>query len=398
MFRKEGLQVKRRVPAVTLAALLLLSGCSAMLNRSYRQVAPHEERPAIADDDVYEPKNYADLLNAVLIFVKQGVEEGSFRIRITDYQPRPNEQEDVPGDVQQACVEVAEVPEANYAVNTITATCTRVINTYEVAVSIDYRRSLEQIRSSQTQLAGSGAVRKAIQEALSSFSPELVFKAGYYAADAEVISGQFLRAYYDTPAAALGMPRISVQLYPEQGTEHVVEILFTYPEDTAALREKSSALIRRAAGISAPFATLSADAVAQDSFAALRRQVNFLPDAAAGGGTAYAALVDRAAHSEGVALAFQLLSENTALESTVVRGVLDGRPHFWNLVRLEDGEYRHVDATAEEGLFRTDGELLELGYQWDRDDSSYHAAGPAVEAAAGEGVLPVESPGTSETM
>ena len=106
--------------------------------------------------------------------------------------------------------------------------------------------------------------------------------------------------------------------------------------------------------------------------------------------------MERAAHSEGVALAFQLLSENTALESTVVRGILDGRPHFWNLVRLEDGEYRHVDATMEDGLFRTDGELLELGYQWDRDDSSYHTAGPAVDAAAEEGVLPVESPAASE--
>ena len=388
--------MKRRALALCLAALLLLSGCSAMLNRNYRQVAPHEERPAMADDDdVYEPKNYADLLNAVLLFVTQGEEEGSIRIRIPDYQPRPNGQEDVPGDVQQACVEVAEIPVANYAVNTITAACTRVINTYEVTVSVDYRRSQTQIRSIKT-LAGSGAVRKAIQETLSTFSPELVFKAGYYAADAEIISGQFIRAYYDTPAAALGMPQISVKLYPEQGTEHVVEILFTYPEDTAALREKSSALIRRAAAISASYAALSADAVAQDSFAALRRQVNFLPDGEAGGGTAHAALVERAAHSEGVALAFQLLSENTALESTVVRGILDGRPHFWNLVRLEDGEYRHVDATMEDGLFRTDGELLELGYQWDRDDSSYHTAGPAVDAAAEEGVLPVESPAASE--
>ena len=86
--------------------------------------------------------------------------------------------------------------------------------------------------------------------------------------------------------------------------------------------------------------------------------------------TAYAALMENRADSQGIALAFQLLCQELELESTVVQGTLDGQVHFWNVYTLEDGVYRHVDASREAGLLLTDDELASLGYQWNREETT----------------------------
>lgn len=87
-----------------------------------------------------------------------------------------------------------------------------------------------------------------------------------------------------------------------------------------------------------------------------------------GRSSAYDALIEGVADSEGAALAYQLLCDRIGLESTVVLGELDGAPHFWNIISGEDGMFRHVDLSA--GLFSlTDEELTEQGaYEWDREE------------------------------
>ena len=59
------------------------------------------------------------------------------------------------------------------------------------------------------------------------------------------------------------------------------------------------------------------------------------------------------------------------MECYLVRGTLDRALHFWNIVRAEDGQYRHVDLSAGlSGL--TDEELTaHAAYMW--DDQEYPA-------------------------
>lgn len=116
---------------------------------------------------------------------------------------------------------------------------------------------------------------------------------------------------------------------------------------------------------------------AQEIFRLLRRDVTplslgQLPQSARYD-TAYAALVTGTADSEGLALAFQLLCDKAGLESYVVSGGTDGTPHFWNIVALSDGEYRHVDVTSGQGFGLSDADLVTLGYAWDR--AEYRACG-----------------------
>lgn len=70
----------------------------------------------------------------------------------------------------------------------------------------------------------------------------------YFVGDAASIAELVHQAYYDTPAAALGMPAVEIALYPDTGIQRIVEILLTYPGDAEALRRKSAGADRRRPG------------------------------------------------------------------------------------------------------------------------------------------------------
>lgn len=350
---------KGKLTSLLLAGTVLLSGCSSMLERSYMVVTAHPEHPAAADNsNVLKAETYQDLVNDVLYFVNQGVEHGA--IRLTNY-PR-----DVEADLNSACLEVArDAPVGAYAVDFIEHDCTRVVQYYEANIHITYRRTLEQIQSIKT-VTGSSAVRRVLQEKLTRFAPEAVLQVSYFTEDEDYISALIRQAYYDTPAAALGMPEYTISLYPDRGRERIVEILLTYPAPAEELRRMSQLLLQQADQLSASLSGQAGPEALQEIFDLLRQRVS--PAPAGEGPTAYAALLENRADSEGVALAFQLLCQTAGLDSTVVRGFRDGRAHFWNVCALPSGQHRHVDASAADGFLLTDSDAEAMGYVWDRDE------------------------------
>lgn len=346
--------------AVLLAALVSLSGCTAMLERSYQVVTDHPEHPATADDSgVLKAESYQDLVNDILYFVNQGAETGV--IRMIDYT------RDVETDLNSACLEVArDAPIGAYAVDFIKYDYTPVVKYYEANITISYSRTLEQIRSIQN-VTGTSAIRAELQEALLQFSPEAVLHIAYFNEDEDYIASLIQQAYYDTPAAAFGMPVYTISLYPETGSERIVEILLTYPDAPETLRRMSSQLQQQAEQLTSSFTQLDTHRAVQELLALLRQRVAY--QTGTGCSTAYSALMENRADSEGLALAFQLLCQQLKVECSLVQGTLDGSPHFWNVVTLSEGEYRHVDASQEEGFLFTDQELSALGYTWDTEDT-----------------------------
>lgn len=346
--------------AVLLAVLAGLSGCSAMLERSYEVVTDHPEYPVTADDSgVLKAETYQDLVNDILYFVNQGAESGV--IRLIDYT------RDVESDLNNACLEVAlDAPIGAYAVDFIKYDYTPVVKYYEASITISYCRTQEQIRSIQN-VTGTSAIRAELQEALLQFSSESVLHIAYFNEDEDYIASLIQQAYYDTPAAAFGMPEYTISLYPETGTERIVEILLTYPDQPEALRRKSTQLQQQAEQLTASYVGQSVTEAAQSLKTLLWQRVEVLPTGTPGASTAYSALMENRADSEGLAMAFQLLCQQLKLDCSLVQGSLDGQPHYWNVVTLEDGVYRHLDPSRSEGLFFTDTELAALGYTWDRE-------------------------------
>ena len=219
--------MKKRILALLLAFCLLLSGCASLLERPYTVVEPHTEQPAVGEDpSTLRVESYSELVGAVLYLVSQCQEEG--RVQLVDYDG------DVEDALNRACLEVArEDPLGAYAVDFIKNDYTRILTTYEANIYISYRRTPEQIRA-LVNVTGASAIRREVGEALSAFQGELALRVAYFVGDAASIAELVHQAYYDTPAAALGMPAVEIALYPDTGIQRIVEILLTYPGDAEA--------------------------------------------------------------------------------------------------------------------------------------------------------------------
>lgn len=359
--------IKGRFAALALALLTVLSGCSAMLEREYQSVEPHI-RLSVAEDDsnAVWAESYSELQSAILAQVKAHQEVGVIRLK--------NWKGDVEEQLTRACDEISHSdPLGAYAVDRIQHSFTRMVSYYEATITIDYRRSAEQI-AAVTTVTGSGAIRAELLDALDGFVPETVFQINYFdeTQDADYIRNLIREAYYDLPAAALGMPKAQVNLYPDAGSRRVVEVLLTYPEDTKTLQGKRVQLEDAATDLVEPYRTGLADRVlASVLFSTLRERSD--ADGAAGS-TAYHALVEGAADSEGMALAYKELCDLTELPCQVVEGDLDGVPHFWTIVTLEEGSF-HVDPSREDGILLTDAQMAQAGYTW--PEGEYPVCGEA---------------------
>jgi hypothetical protein len=335
--------------ALALAVLLTASGCASMLERDYLSVTSYEPVSGSSDSaSALRVESYQELVNAVVYLVSRGQEHGV----LTLY----NYTQDVEADLTRACLEVVqEDPLGAYAVDYIKHDYTLIVSYYEVNIDITYRRTPEQV-ASIVSVTGSSAIRRELSNTLADFSTQAVLRVSYFTEDEDYILELVRQAYYDTPTAALGMPEVAVSLYPDAGQQRIVEIDLTYPAAADTLRRRSQELKE-----------LTLDELPQPTTA--RSLYQFLDGSVTmeeetGHSSAYDALIDGVADSEGAALAYQLLCDRAGVECTVVRGTLDGAPHFWNIVTEEDS--RHVDLSA--GLFSlTDEELTaQAPYDWDR--------------------------------
>ena len=144
--------MKKCIPALALSLALLLGGCS-LSGQAYTVVEPHAEHPVLGENEsTIKASTYSELVNGILFFVSQGVEEGV--IQITDYNG------DVEADLNRACLEVAkDDPLGAYAVDFIKNDYTTIITTYEATITISYRRSPEQV-SNLVNITGTSAIRE----------------------------------------------------------------------------------------------------------------------------------------------------------------------------------------------------------------------------------------------
>ena len=344
--------MKPRVIALALALSLILTGCASMLERPYLRITTHESVSAGENSpSALRVESYQDLVNAILYLVTERAEHGVLGLY--------NYTADVESDLTRACMEVAqEDPLGAYAVDYIRHDWSLIVSYYEANIYITYRRTREQV-DSIVSVTGSSAIRRALRNVLADFSSESVLRVNYFTGgDEQYFLDLVRRAYYDDPGTALGMPEVQVSIYPNEGQQRIVEFTLTYPESRATLLRRTQQLREQVERL-APL-----PAAPEELYSLLLADLTVTEEE--GCGTAYHALVEGRADSEGAALAYQLLCDRAGVECVLVRGELDGTPHFWNIVTDKEENSYHADPSA--GLFGlSDEALTEAGvYQWDR--------------------------------
>ena len=350
---------KMALATLIVTAVLVVSGCSAMLERNYTSITPHNSAPtAEGDPSVLRADSYQELVNALIYLVNAGAQEGTVRLYL--------DQSEVEEDLETACLEVVqEDPLGAYAVEHIKYSLTSLVTYEEAQVSLAYRRTPEQI-ASIVQATGVTAIRTELASALSDFNPECVLRISYFDGDEAFIRELAAQAYYSVPISALGMPELQIQIYPDSGRQRIVEILLTYPLERSELKRRARAVELWLEELVAPLADRRGDALLS---AAIQAVLNSGTYNLEGGSTAYDLMENEAADSEGFALTLAALGERLGLPCQVAHGTLNGQIHLWNVVQTSDG-WRHLDLTAPMGetpLFYTDQELSQLGYVWDSD-------------------------------
>ncbi len=353
--------MRARILPVCLAASLLLSGCASLLNRQYVEVTAHNAAPmAEGDLSTLRAESYQELVNALLYLVTSGAEEGTIRLYLKS--------EDVAQNLEDACLEVdQEDPLGAYAVDNIRYSVSPLVTYQEVKVEITYRRSREQV-ASITSATGATAIRNALEKALQEFSGELAIRISYFDRDEAYIRWLCREAFCANPETSVDMPELTVSIYPDSGRQRIVEVLLAYHQEREELESRVERLGNRARDLeeNRRLAEYAGDEQLLEIARTVLAQGGWKPQ---GGSTAYHALMERGADSQGLALAVALLCQDLELPCQVAIGTQNGELHCWNVVQTESG-WMHLDLTRsldQETIFLSDAQMTETGCVWNTD-------------------------------
>lgn len=372
--------VKKRLLVLLCALAVFLTGCTALLNREYSYSAPHTDYPVGDKSAVLQADNYQGLVNAILYFITEHRDSGLVHLTYAQDDAR------VERDLDDAGQEVREEdPLGAYAVEEIGYTSRRMSAYYEVAVSITYAHTVEEV-AGIVPVAGFAAARQAISSAMAAHGDKCVFRISYFTGDAVSLRQLVRQTWLDTPLA-LAQPQVEIDLYPNTGTSRIVEVSLFWREEKEVLTQRSNALEQRALELLEQADLAPEDLTPLALLDALTQAADYDPW---GEETAYAVLVEGRGNALGFAQALRLLCQLTDLEATVAEGGNHDEKRYWLIVNTPEG-YRHLDPTQPKPAYATDEVFAGAGYIW--DTGRYPACVEYTPSAETTGPAVTESPG-----
>ena len=352
------------IAALLLAGALLLSGCSGAFEKEYFYAAPFSYNDPGGSGAATEIGNYSMLKSALIDLINNHEETAAFRFS------RYNGS--VADDVAAACLEVRTTnPLGAYAVDTLTCDTSRIVSYYTADIQVTYKKTAEEIRGI-VGVSGAAELRERLLEAVTASAPRAVLRVYSAQVDEDYIASLIMGFHDEDPVTVVTMPAIGIASYPGEGINRIYDVSLDYAAAPEQLREMSSQVAARVEALTGELDAGTQPRLALDCanrlFELLTGGSGAYPD------TAYGALVEGFAGSEGVALAYKALCDALGIECIVVRGNLGAMgadERCWNIIGLE-GEYYHVDVSAfawgnRSAAFLLDDAALWGIYLWDTE-------------------------------
>lgn len=392
--------MKKFILALALCAVVLLSGCSAMLERGHETITTHVDYAVTEDGSILRAETYQGLVNAMLYFVNGHRAQGT--IRLYNYIG------DVEADLANARDEVMyEDPLGTFSVRTLSYDTTRILTYYEVELRVVYSRTIQEVDALR-EVTGLAGVRQELARLIGEQRESALFLASYFSGDQALLEALVRLAGYSAPELYRhhDIRQVSISLYPETGTRRIIEVRLSWPQSavTVAEEEKSYAQLLETASSALLEANPSeGEEYTVEELAAIVRSTSG-PQDGNGTGLALDVLSGEPASDLGLTMAMEYLCQQCGIEAEPVLGVSG---QLWLIVSTPEG-YRHLlpqglwppeepkeeepeesqppdgeEPPEPEPLLYTDQELTELGYAWPE------ALHPACEdyAAQGEDAL-----------
>ena len=214
--------------AALLLALLLLAGCSPLLEREYSTTEPHSSKFWESEAaGTLRAENYQDIVNDILLLIAQHTDDAT--VRLYDFEDDVS----VADTLERAAVEIQEqTPLGAYAVSYITTSSQAQRGYYEIAVKIGYRRSAEQVQS-VVNATRPEAVSSLLESALNNGRTELAVRIGYWGQNGQSGIENAVAQVREERGLTEETPWL-VNYYPEEGPVGLVEFLLDPTEEELA--------------------------------------------------------------------------------------------------------------------------------------------------------------------
>lgn len=347
---------------LTAAAALCLCSCSGLYDKEYLSINDYKptEQESYNSNDKVNIRNFAGLKQAILRFAYAGETEGRI-VFDSSYDG------DALEDMASACWQVRTQDALSaYCVENIAYELTKIVTTNEATVYISYSSFCESA-DNIIHLPFSYGIESSLEDALENRDRNLVVLVSSSSYSAEDIELLLTKIYRENPTLVPREPQASVNMYSGTGSQRLYEISINYGLTSEELEQRMAAL----QAIDA-FSGVNSSELSEYQRALMACQYlidNCRLSDSSSDNTAYAALVNRQANSEGMAFAYVELCRQLDLECNIVYGQLFWEDYCWNIVKV-DGSYYHVD-TAEcirsglEGSFLKNDESFWGNYRWD---------------------------------
>jgi len=360
-----------------LCPLLLFSGCKKLTDRAYSYTAEHTQDYIEDSGGQYlTVENYQGLRSAIMHYITTMSPKGA--IRISGYNGN------IADDVSEACLDITRNdPIGAFCVDYISHDFSRIVSYYEVDFTFAYCRTPEEV-ASVIHVYSPEQAKEELTQAYRQRKKTVYLRCYNYDEWGEVLESFFSTAYYELPEYALGMPRVSTAIYPDNGTQRIIEYDLTYSDETEVLLRqaekmtaKADALISRLhlfyvpdddASVVQCLKTLCewmGDNVAYDIASEEKVSVdgNYVKGLAF---TPYGALIDNCATSEGFALTVKLVCDRLNIPCLIVQGIRNGMAGNWNIVKIGSFYYQldSCSFATGENTFLVSDDTLNEEYRW----------------------------------
>lgn len=336
--------------------IFLLSGCTFWMDGSYHSASLYREEGPQADRQAVAVDSYEALRDALVQLVEEGAESATFAgDRVDESFFRLN----MPKVIRY--VRTAN-PIGAYAVENIEYEQGTGGGVQAVSVEIHYNRNHAQIRKMVSR-EGMQKALAAITDAMDECAEGIVLRVTDFS-QTDILQ-QLQDHAEENPRLVMEMPQITVNTYPESGSDRVVEVLFSYQNSREVLRSMQNYVVPvfdaaklYVHGDTAPNVKYSQlYTFLMERFPCLE-QTSITPS--------YSLLRYGVGDSKAFAQVYAAMCREAQLECQVVSGTYNAEARFWNMVCV-DGLWYHLDllrcdAQGSFTLYRSE-ELT--GYVWD---------------------------------
>lgn len=350
--------MKRLLPLIclVLAVAMLLSGCGFWMDGEHVSIQPHHEQTLQASDEVIEASSYSQLRGALSQLVESGAQKGMISIASFNTATVHFYAETAVSYVLNS------TPVGAYAVDDITFQIGTNRGAAVVAFQIDYLHG----RSELLRMVRARSMDEAwetITDALDNCDASVAIRISQYESADYV---QMVQDYAnDHPDLVMEVPQVGVLVYPQRGSERIVELTFTYQTSREELRKMQEQVspvftsaelyVKETTQVLDIYSRLYAFLMERDDYTI---ETSITP--------AYSLLHHGVGDSRAFANVYAAMCRQSDLICNVVSGTREGQPWCWNIVRYR-GKYYHLDLLrcSQRGSFQLCEPSEMIGYVWD---------------------------------